>query len=237
VPPARCLSHGADGAPSAEFRESARFLPDAWWVRSTSGPWSHSLPTTWPQFEPVAGWSPSGRTFHTCQMPRMAAVRDYPTTGSLRVLSRNRRRGLARNGSPRAAIELPGECRRRAPTRRSGAAHRGVRASGKGARSLCRGPHDRVLVCSLCAPRGLQFAGYRAGDGGRSSGGRNAIKPATPTAQAHGQVSCYLGAVGPRGRKPDCHRRPDDDHRRRGDEHLQRVVSRSLAWSVCGEPP
>ena len=29
---------------------------DAWWVRSSSGPWSHSLPIPWPRFEPVAGW-------------------------------------------------------------------------------------------------------------------------------------------------------------------------------------
>ena len=70
-----------------------------------------------PQFEPVAGWSSSGRTFSTGQIPRTAAVRDYPTTGSLHVLSCSRRRGLARNGPLGAAIELPGGCRRRAPTR------------------------------------------------------------------------------------------------------------------------
>ena len=29
-----------------EFRERARLLQEAWWVRSSSGPWSHSLPTT-----------------------------------------------------------------------------------------------------------------------------------------------------------------------------------------------
>ncbi len=27
----------------------AGFLQDAWWVRSSSAPWSHSLPTTWPR--------------------------------------------------------------------------------------------------------------------------------------------------------------------------------------------
>jgi hypothetical protein len=38
-----------------EFRESARVLQGAWWVRSSSGPWSHSLPTTWPRFELITG--------------------------------------------------------------------------------------------------------------------------------------------------------------------------------------
>ena len=33
-----------------------------------------------------AGWSSSGRTLGTGQTPRTAAVRNYPTTGSLRVL-------------------------------------------------------------------------------------------------------------------------------------------------------
>ncbi len=37
------------------------------------------------EFEPVADSSSSGRTFSTGQIPRTAAVRDYPTTGSLRV--------------------------------------------------------------------------------------------------------------------------------------------------------
>ena len=58
-----------------------------------------------------------GADVSTGQTPRSAAVRDYPTTGSLCVLSRNRRRGLARNGPLGAAMELLGGCRRRAPTR------------------------------------------------------------------------------------------------------------------------
>ena len=33
----------------------AGFAQDTWWVRSRSGPWSHSLPTTWPRFELVTG--------------------------------------------------------------------------------------------------------------------------------------------------------------------------------------
>ena len=45
-----------------------------------------------------------GRTFNAGQTPRTTAVRDSPTTGSLRVLSRKRRRGLARNGPLGAAI-------------------------------------------------------------------------------------------------------------------------------------
>ena len=57
----------------------------------------------------------SGPALSTGQIPRSAAV----PTGSLRVRSRNRRRGLARNGPLGAAVELPGGCRRRAPTRRS----------------------------------------------------------------------------------------------------------------------
>ena len=97
--------------------DADRRVQDPWWVRSTSEPWAHSLPTMLPQFDRGAGWSSSGRTFSTGQTPRTAAVRDYPTTGSLRVLSRNRRRGLARNGPLGAAMELPGGCRRRAPTR------------------------------------------------------------------------------------------------------------------------
>ena len=114
-----CRRRGDQGAHVAVSLPARRqgFVQDAWWVRSSSAPWSHSLPTTLPQFEPVAGWSSSGRTFGTGQIPRTAAVRDYPTTGSLRVLSRNRRRGLARNGPLGAAIELPGGCRRRAPIR------------------------------------------------------------------------------------------------------------------------
>ena len=90
---------------SAEFRESARNAPRTRSrVGSTSAPWSHSLPTTWLQGGHLAGWSSSGRTFSAGQTPRTAAVRDYPTTGSLRVLSRKRRRGLARNGPLGAAI-------------------------------------------------------------------------------------------------------------------------------------
>jgi hypothetical protein len=58
-------SHGADGAPSAEFRVNARLLPDAWWVRSTSEPWLHSLPTTLLRSEPVAaGHHRFGRSVH-----------------------------------------------------------------------------------------------------------------------------------------------------------------------------
>jgi hypothetical protein len=87
-------------------------------VRSASGPWSHSLPTTRPRFEPVAGWSSSGGRSVQAEHPGRHGPR-LSTTGSLRVLSRNCRRGLARNGPLGAAVELPGGCRRRAPTRRS----------------------------------------------------------------------------------------------------------------------
>ena len=42
-----------------------RHVQDAWLVRSTSGPWSHSLPTTLLRSEPVAGWSSPLRAFST----------------------------------------------------------------------------------------------------------------------------------------------------------------------------
>jgi hypothetical protein len=82
---------------------------------------------------PGAGWSSSGRTFSTGQTPRTAAVRDCPTTGALRVLSRNRRRRPARNGPLGAAMELPCGCCGRAPTRRYvGVQHRRI-----GGRARC----------------------------------------------------------------------------------------------------
>ena len=36
------------------------FLQDAWWVRSSSGPWSHSLPTTWLRFRARHGGDQRG---------------------------------------------------------------------------------------------------------------------------------------------------------------------------------
>ena len=106
----RAFKRAAPGFPTSGPRPvgGGRRLRDAWSVRSTSGPWSHSLPTTWPRFEPVAGWPSSGRTFSTGQIPLTATVHDSPMTGSLRVLSRNCLRGLALNGPLGAAMELEG---------------------------------------------------------------------------------------------------------------------------------
>ena len=58
------------------FRESARpVLQDAWWVRSTSEPWSHSLPTTLP--ESTGGRLViSGADVQYPQSSTMAAIRD-----------------------------------------------------------------------------------------------------------------------------------------------------------------
>ena len=81
-----------------------------------SAPWSHSLPTTWPEFEPVIIEADAEYRPNTHD----GSGRRRSTTGFLRVLSRNRRRGLARNVPLGAAIELPGGGRRRAPIRRSG---------------------------------------------------------------------------------------------------------------------
>jgi hypothetical protein len=119
-------SHGEDGAPSAEFRERARFLPDAWWVRSTSEPWAHSLSTTVPQVEPVGGWSSSGRAFRTGPITRTAAFRDCPMTGRAARSVATLAPILGMQWPLGAAIELSVACRRRAPTRRSG----GRRCSG-----------------------------------------------------------------------------------------------------------
>jgi len=46
--PRRSAPRASDSDPSVQ---------DAWLVRSTSGPWVHSLPTTLPQFRHVAAWS------------------------------------------------------------------------------------------------------------------------------------------------------------------------------------
>jgi hypothetical protein len=46
-----------------------RLVQDPWWVRSTSEPWSHSLPTTRCAPSPLAGWSSSLREFSTRRSP------------------------------------------------------------------------------------------------------------------------------------------------------------------------
>ena len=54
------VRHGA-GPPSSRVPcERTRVLHDAWWVRSTSGAWAHSLPTTWPRFELLIGCDQRG---------------------------------------------------------------------------------------------------------------------------------------------------------------------------------
>jgi hypothetical protein len=134
------------------------YVRHAWWVRGTSEPWANSLPTTPLRSEPVSGWSSPLRAFSTGQMPRTAAVRDYPRTGSLRVRSRDCRRRLARNGRFGVATEVPGGCRRGAPTRRS--------ARRSPSPEVARRAHLRVRwrdsAFALCPAVAAHFAGYRA---------------------------------------------------------------------------
>jgi hypothetical protein len=111
---------------------------DAWWVRSTSGPWSHSSPTTLPEFSPWPLGHHRGRAFSTGQMPgrqRSATIRRRAASAFCRVTAAE---ALARNGPLGAANELPGGCRRRVPTRRyacwPGQEGRGRRGSVPGSR-------------------------------------------------------------------------------------------------------
>ena len=64
--------------------------------------------------------SPVERCSRGSLQPIVKFQRLIAATVSLRVLSRNCRGRLARKGPIGAAIELPGGCRRRAPTSRSG---------------------------------------------------------------------------------------------------------------------
>ena len=84
-------AHGSPSTSSIRFEPASappcarvtpgRRSPDACWVRCTSGPWSHSLPTTWSagRARGQAGHHLSGHSVQA-RHPGTAAVRDYPTT-------------------------------------------------------------------------------------------------------------------------------------------------------------
>ena len=113
---------GARAAHATPAPASGKSPPSSWWVRSSSGPWSHSLPTTWPQSQHVIGWFMIGADVQYRPDTQDGSLPRLSDDGLRRdFLSRNRRRYSARSGPLDAAVELPGGCRRPAPARRSGA--------------------------------------------------------------------------------------------------------------------